>query len=409
MKKLFLGNRLLGALLLAAWFVAPQVGCANDEVSSNAAVDEDLNGAYEELQATEGKEDGATCSGVRPPDSGPFGNKIAITFDDGPSLTTTPKVLEILARHNVKATFFVLGKHAHTAEQQALLRQMAAAGHILGNHSYHHYNSKTVSSETWTAEVEDTNEILAGILSEFGEKPAYFRFPYGSANCSTYGIVTTHGYHVTGWHIDSGDWCFQSSKDGYGYCSPRTFRYVPDEYRGDITGWVLHQARTTHGGILLFHDIHSFTVDHLDEILTALENDGFAFTTLADTETFPLLNGVEPPHEPWIGDPCESNEDCAFDSGGVPGFCFTYDTESDGVKGFCSLPCEGYCPDLDGTAPTFCVQSLDPAAGMCVSKAYPINESCGKIPGTAATEEDRFVGSSSAAHATALVCMPQAQ
>ncbi len=396
----------LAASVLA--FQALLSSCDSQNDPSDQGVQEDLNGAYEELQTTEGKEDGATCSGVRPPDNGPFGNKIAVTFDDGPRLSTTPKVLEILARHHVKATFFVLGKHAATEEQKDLLRQMAAAGHILGSHSYHHYNSKTVSSETWTAEVSDTDAILKGILAETGKKPAFFRFPYGSANCTTYGIVTSYGYHVTGWHIDSGDWCFQSSTDGYGYCSARTFRWVPDEYRDDFIGWVLHQARATHGGILLFHDVHQFTVDHLDDVLTALEQAGFTFTTLDDSDTFPLLNGVEPPHQAWVGDPCQSNEDCAFQSGDVPGFCFTYDGP-DGVLGFCSLPCEGYCPDQDGTAPTFCVQSMDPDQGMCVSRAYPINESCAKIPGTQPIEEDRFLGTSSASPATALVCMPATQ
>ena len=79
-------------------------------------IQEDLNDAYEELMLTEGKADGATCSGVRPPDSGSFEKKIALTFDDGPSLEKTPQVLEVLANHGAKATFFINGRQVRSAD-----------------------------------------------------------------------------------------------------------------------------------------------------------------------------------------------------------------------------------------------------------------------------------------------------
>ena len=369
---------------------------------------EDLNEAYEELLASEGKADGATCSGVRPPDNSGFDGRIALTFDDGPDLDRTAQVLAVLKAHNATGTFFVNGKRVSSDAHRELLRQMVADGHILGNHSQNHKNSKTVSADTWRDEVQRTHDVLTPILAEFDQTPTFFRFPFGSANCTTYGIVTDLGYHVTGWHIDTADWCFNSSSGGYGYCAESTFRHVPDSYRNDFPGWVLHQARARNGGILLMHDINRYTPENLDAMLTTLEEAGFTFTGLDDVDTFPLLNGVTPPREPWIGDPCEDHTDCDFMSGDVPGFCFTYQTsDTQELHGFCSVGCDGYCPDLDNTAPTFCVASPTPSEGICVSKAYPLNESCATIPGTEAREEDRFVLDSGASASTGLVCVPR--
>ena len=210
------------------------------------------------------------------------------------------------------------------------------------------------------------------------------------------------------WHIDTADWCFQSSTGGRGYCSPSTFRWVPDSYRDDYPGFSIYQANMADGGILLMHDIHSYTVENLDNLLTRLEAEGYSFTTLDDIEQFPYLNGVTPPRDPWVGDPCTDHSECDFMSGDVPAFCFTYlNAETEELQGFCSLPCDGYCPDMDGTAPTFCVAAPSLSEGMCVSKAWPINESCGKIPGTEARDADRFVDESGAPAATALVCLPK--
>ncbi|MFH2005617.1 MAG: polysaccharide deacetylase family protein [bacterium] len=397
-----------------AWLVAASMclcvgmGCGSESSSSDDDQDEDLSAAWEELVATEGKADGATCSGVRPPDSGPFDNRIALTFDDGPDLVMTPAVLDVLAAHGAKGTFFVNGKRIRTDAYRDLVRRMLAEGHTVANHSQNHEDSKAVSAATWTSEVQQTHDVLTPLLAEAGKVPTFFRFPYGSANCTTYSIVTGFGYHVVGWHIDTADWCFNSSAGGYGYCASSTFQHIPDSYRGDFVGFSVHQATANGGGILLMHDIKRYAVEQLDPLLTALEAAGFAFTTLDDVDTFPLLNGVTPPRDPWIGDPCTDPSECDFMSGDVPGECFTFQTSDTGeLAGFCTVPCDGYCPDLDGTAPTFCVASPDPAVGVCASKAWPINESCATIPGTHADEQDRFILSSGASPSTALVCVPR--
>src|SRR5580692_11309137 len=68
----------------------------------------------------------------------PRPGELALTFDDGPNPEWTPRLLDILAAHEVRATFFVVGQYAHT--EPALVRRIAAAGHLIGNHSWTHPN-----------------------------------------------------------------------------------------------------------------------------------------------------------------------------------------------------------------------------------------------------------------------------
>ncbi len=355
--------------------------------------------AYEENAS--GKADGAGCSGVIVPDQSGFHKRIALTFDDGPHLTNTPQVLDILAAHGATATFFVNGKSVRSQAHRDLMVEMHAEGHLIGNHSQNHHNMRNLSTSRVRSEIEQTHDILVSLDLD----PSFFRFPYGSSSCTTADLVRSYGYAVTGWHIDSADWCYGASRGGVGYCSPSTFRHVPDSYRGDIAGYVLSQAHSKGGGVLLFHDVHSYTVSQLDNILTRLENEGFTFVGLDDVDTFPRLNGSRPQETPFIGSSCGDDTECDFSASGEDGFCTTYDG-----GGFCSLGCEGYCPDRYGAAPTFCVAFDGPngVSGGCVSKASAENGYCGDLPGTTPTSVDRYVGSSGVSNATAEVCLPVA-
>lgn len=372
-------------------------GCATEDVE----FEEDLTDAWEELMSDDGSADSSRCSGVRVPDRGPFNHRVALTFDDGPDLTDTPRVLEVLAAHGVTATFFINGKNVYSDAHWDLLREMVAAGHIIGNHTTNHPNSTEISLSRFDTEVANTHSVIEEL--DIPAEQRFFRFPFGSANCGTVDAVHGYGYNVVGWHIDTADWCFQSSTGGVGYCSPSTFRYVPDSYRSDYVGFTLSQARSNGGGVLLMHDIHSFTASNLDAVLTALENDGFEFVGLDDVTTFPLLNGVEPEAQPWVGTPCTSDDDCSFSYGDRTGFCAMWDE----TNGFCSLDCEGTCPDRYGHATTFCVTDWnDESLGLCASKSEDENSYCGDLPGTEPTEADRFIGTSGASAATATVCLP---
>lgn len=114
-----------------------------------------------------------------------------------------------------------------------------------------------------------------------------------------------------------------------------------------------------------------------------------------DLATGKLL--FEPLPSPWLGDACSSDADCGFLADGQQARCHMSQTH-----GFCSIPCEGYCPDRAGEAGTFC--GKDGSKGICMAKAALENGGCAEVPGTSAKPKERFVGSSGAPAKVATVC-----
>jgi peptidoglycan/xylan/chitin deacetylase (PgdA/CDA1 family) len=375
----------VSALALAA------PGCVEsgpgDEDDDEDSVGAEWEHAFEQQQDLKD----SSCSGVTVPDHSGFNKRIALTFDDGPNLETTPEVLDILKAHGIHAAFMINGKRVTSDAHRALLDRVLREGHILGNHTQDHKNATELSSSELRSQIEKTDAVLRAT----GITPKYFRFPFGASNCATADTARSYGYTITGWHIDSADWCFAS---GGGTCPKSTFKYVDDRYRSDLVGLTLSQAKSTGGGIILFHDIHANTANHLDEILTRLESEGFTFTTIDDTTTFPRLNSGNTAALPFIGTACQADETCAY----TGGYCLRGDT-ADGV---CSANCNGYCDDLDGHAPTFCAE-INPSFGACLPKAHVTNDDCKSLPGTTAKTVDRYIGTSTAPAATATVCVPQ--
>lgn len=99
---------------------------------------------------------------------------MVLTFDDGPDARWTPRILEILARANVRATFFVVGRRA--LAQGALVRRIVAQGHALGNHTFSHRHPWTMLPSTARGEVRDGAAAIADIV---GLAPQFFRPPHG--------------------------------------------------------------------------------------------------------------------------------------------------------------------------------------------------------------------------------------
>lgn len=352
------------------------------------------NEAYEQQQG--GKADSPACSGVLVPDQQKFLGRVALTFDDGPNPATTPRVLDILAERGIRATFFINGRRVSSAVEWAILERMLAEGHMLANHSHQHKDLKGVTAEELARQVS----LTRAILDEAGESRRYFRFPYGSAGCTAAAYVRDQGETITGWHVDSADWCFASSQGGVGHCDPETFAWVPDGYRHDMVGYTMSQVKKHDGGLVLFHDVHPNTVEQLPAVIDALVGAGYTFTNVDDEAAFPLLHGKE---LPFVGDACELDDACGFDAAA---YCLRYAYGDDMNAGMCSLACEGTCPDRFGKAPTFCAAYGGAGAGACLPKAGPLNEQCASLPGTQPTELQRHLGSSSAPAATAVVCAP---
>ncbi len=392
-------------LLLAA---GPLGGCAEGPAEDDhgdmteAAVTSAFEQAFRDKD--DAKADGSGCSGVRIPDRGPFGKRIALTFDDGPNPATTPDVIATLRRQQVPATFFINGVRVKGEAEKAILTDVLADPEFMvANHTWSHVNMAEQSADEVNRQIDRT----AAILTELSAPQKFFRFPFGSSSCATAQNVRDRGMTIVGWHVDSADWCFAA---GGGVCKASTFRYVPDAFRQDMKGYVLAQVRANGGGVVLFHDIHRNTADHLEDIITSLKAEGFTFTRIDDLDTFPKLNGTSAPNtqnpanssppEKFIGDVCATDADCAFTAGNATGKCH--------AAGFCSIPCEGFCPDKTGKAPTFCVQ--DPfqstPAGVCVPQSVSQNGHCADLTGTVDASADRYIGASTATARSAEVCMP---
>lgn len=337
--------------------------------------------------AEQAKADGSGCSGVTPPDSGDFGGMIALTFDDGPKPGPTNDIIEVLKDHEAPATFFLLGKAI--AAHPTLAKEIADDPlFIAAHHSWSH--PQLSRTDNLTYELDRPLEEF----SKIGVTPTFLRPPYGALNCRAKQAIEDRGMRVVGWHIDSADWAYASGNG--------TARWdgVPSEFKSDMIGYIVRQTARNNGGIMLFHDIKTYTADVLDEVLEKLETLGYTFVALDDASVFPRLNGIEPPPEPFIGEACEEDADCVFSAGGKSGYCFQ--------STVCVIDCAGPCPDKSGTAPTFCI--ADPRegieGGICVSQAAEINEFCDAAPNTVKQDAERYVGSSGASVRNATVCAP---
>jgi peptidoglycan/xylan/chitin deacetylase (PgdA/CDA1 family) len=127
--------------------------------------------------------------------------KLAITFDDGPNPTVTPKLLELLDRYNAKATFFVVGKYVRQCPD--LLKEIHTRGHILGNHTDTHPNLFFCGPRETRHELHRCREA---ILSVTWEGPRWFRPPFGYRSPWLGEIVHELDMRMVTWSLLPGDW-----------------------------------------------------------------------------------------------------------------------------------------------------------------------------------------------------------
>ena len=138
---------------------------------------------------------------------GPAGvRRIALTYDDGPNPKQTPKLMEILDRHDAHATFFSIGQWA--AREPELLREMKAAGHAVGNHTHTHPTMPLLSSAQVKDELARCREAVeaSGIEFDTVEGAALMRPPYGRRRPATLRAMRAEGYVPVTWSVTCYDW-----------------------------------------------------------------------------------------------------------------------------------------------------------------------------------------------------------
>ncbi len=134
------------------------------------------------------------------------GRLMCLTYDDGPNTAWTPQLLELLERHDVKATFFTIGKYADA--QPELLREVAAAGHAIGNHTYTHVTMPLHTDDTIRRELRQTTEAIegAGVEMAMVQGRRLMRPPYGRRRPGTLRVLRQEGYIPVCWSVTLWDW-----------------------------------------------------------------------------------------------------------------------------------------------------------------------------------------------------------
>ncbi len=189
------------------------------------------------------------------------GDRVALTFDDGPSPGYTDRVLEILARQRVPASFFVIGRNVEKSPN--LLRRVHDAGHLVGNHTFdHHHFAVFRGYRYWLDQLERTSNIVERTI---GQRPRYFRPPVGIKFIFTAMAARRLGQTVVTWS--------QSARDGVATSVDRIMARLANVTGGDII--------TLHDGI----DPHSprrpeITLEALPILIEQLRTRGLEFARL---------------------------------------------------------------------------------------------------------------------------------
>ena len=180
---------------------------------------------------------------------------IDLTFDDGPNYNTD-KVLDILEKYGVKATFFVLGCNIDGNER--IIERMNNMGMEIGNHMYSHKLVSRLSDEEIRKEIKKVDDKIFSII---GKKPTLIRPSYGSYNKRLVGLVNRP---IVVWNIDTLDWKYHNS------------RRIANRVIGKVSN----------GDIVLMHDIYSATKNSLDIIIPKLLSDGYKFVTVSELKKY---------------------------------------------------------------------------------------------------------------------------
>jgi len=187
--------------------------------------------------------------------------KLALTYDDGPNDPHTMRLLEVLARHQVSATFFMIGRHVK--ERPQIARAVAQAGHVIGNHTAGHPNLIFVSARQARLELEECEGILTDVV---GGHSRLFRPPFGGRRPATLRVARSLGLEPVMWNVTGWDWKTTSPK------------YVEQKVSAQIRG----------GDVILLHDgghrgigvDRAHTVSATDRIISRYKDQGYQFVTV---------------------------------------------------------------------------------------------------------------------------------
>ena len=187
-------------------------------------------------------------------------NTIYLTFDCGYENGNTEPILDALKKHDVTATFFVVGNFLETSPE--IVKRMIAEGHTVGNHTYHHLDMSSISSmDAFKKETQDVENLFEQITGTPITK--FYRPPQGKYNIENLKMAQELGYHTFFWSLAYVDW-YQDKQP------------TKDEAFGKLL------KRIHPGAIVLLHSTSSTNAQILDELLTKWEEMGYTIKPLTE-------------------------------------------------------------------------------------------------------------------------------
>lgn len=184
---------------------------------------------------------------------------IYLTFDNGYEKGYTGKILDVLKKHKVPATFFVTGHYL--LDQPVLVNRMVNEGHIIGNHSWHHPDLTKISDEKLKEELDSVRTKVEGMTKQKGMN--YLRPPRGIFSERVLSLSKKMGYETVFWSLAFVDW-------------------KTDQQRGWEYAYNNMMSQIHPGAILLLHTVSRDNAEALDKAIADLEKQGYQFKSLDD-------------------------------------------------------------------------------------------------------------------------------
>ncbi|KAI3660548.1 hypothetical protein MP638_001005 [Amoeboaphelidium occidentale] len=190
---------------------------------------------------------------------------IALTFDDGPWVwdQRTKNIMDVLDKHGIPATFFVICSNIANETVVDLLKDMVARGHELGLHGFEHKSLKTMSEPEIRHSMRLCDNVL---LNSVGFIPKLYRAPYGEWTEEAKFVLSSWGKALIQWSFDSRDWESLDSNQIYRAAESQMLAFKPEE----------------HNWISLFHDLYQETASSLDRIIASALSLGYSFVTISE-------------------------------------------------------------------------------------------------------------------------------
>jgi peptidoglycan/xylan/chitin deacetylase (PgdA/CDA1 family) len=201
---------------------------------------------------------GKTFTGI-----GQGSRQIALTYDDGPNDPHTLRLLEVLEKYGVKATFFMIGRYVR--QKPEIARAVAQAGHVVGNHTFTHPNLIFAGGSETGRQLDECEQALSEVV---GEHSRLFRPPFGGRTPRVLQVARVRGLEPIMWSVTGYDWSAKSAEEVEG----KVTRHVRG---GDVI--LLHD-----GGHLKMGADRSFTVTATERLITRYKGEGYEFVTIEE-------------------------------------------------------------------------------------------------------------------------------